>query len=427
MGLALRAMLVFYWAIVFALLSGPVFAQQQQLLGVLHWQSATSTLQRSRKEFSVDQFNGCSYVLLTQVAGAVNGHVRWRSVAHAVELTAQGRKISFGWNSSYAHVGETRIHLEHPTVRNNEGFWVPLSFFSGPEFFSAMGSRLEWKPTAVESGGLRVEGNGDKKLDAPPAPVTAVPHTASPSTLHAPRSTPHAPRSTLHAVRRIVLDPGHGGKDPGAVGLHGVEEKALNLAFAQTLAELLREHYSYEVLLTRTDDTFIPLAQRTRIANQWHADMFISLHCNASLSSHLRGFEVYFLSEKASDAHADSVARAENAPLALEDKEAPLPGQLKALLRSLVKNANINDSSLLGSLIDSDVNQRLKTKSLGVQQAAFYVLRGAEMPAVLVETGFLSNTKDERLLQDAEYRRRLLEGVAESIEAYDKRKQKERR
>ena len=230
-----------------------------------------------------------------------------------------------------------------------------------------------------------------------------------------------------HAVRRIVIDPGHGGKDPGTVGVHGVEEKTLNLSLAQMLAQILRDHYGYEVLLTRTDDTFIPLAQRTRIANQANADLFVSVHCNASLSARLKGFEVYFLSEKSSDAHADSVARAENAPLALEDRESPMPGQLKALLRSLVKNSNINDSSMLGSLMDHDVNHRLKTPSLGVQQANFYVLRGAEMPAVLVESGFLSNAKEEQLLQDAEFRRHLMEDVAKAIGSYDHRKQAERR
>jgi N-acetylmuramoyl-L-alanine amidase len=234
-------------------------------------------------------------------------------------------------------------------------------------------------------------------------------------------------RGGLHAVKRIVLDPGHGGKDPGTVGGRGTEEKTLNLAFAMTLADILRAQYGYEVLLTRTDDTFIPLGQRPRIANKWNADLFISLHCNASLSAQLHGFEVYFLSEKASDAHADAVARTENAPLALEEGGGQVPSQLQALLRSLVKNANINDASLLGSLVDRQVNKDLKTKSRGVQQAAFYVLRGAEMPAVLVETGFLSNTKEEKLLQNPNFRRQIMEGVANAVATYDIRKQRERR
>ena len=231
----------------------------------------------------------------------------------------------------------------------------------------------------------------------------------------------------IHALRRIVIDPGHGGKDPGAVGPHGIEEKTVNLRIAQELAEALRDQYHYEVLLTRTDDTFIPLERRAALANSQHADLFISIHCNASLSSKLKGFEVYFLSEHASDPHADAVARFENAPLALEGRPVPSPGQVAAVLRSLVKTANINEASVLGSLIDRHVGERLSEPSLGVKQAAFYVLRGAEMPAVLVETAFLTNAREEKLLQEESFRGKFVDGIAAGVAAYDERKQKERR
>jgi N-acetylmuramoyl-L-alanine amidase len=194
---------------------------------------------------------------------------------------------------------------------------------------------------------------------------------------------------------------------------------------AQDLADALRGK-GYEVLLTRTDDTFIPLEERARLANKYSADLFVSLHCNASLSSKLRGFEVYFLSESASDPHAAAVARLENAPLALEGKSGPTPSQVEAVLRSLVKTAYINESSALGALVERHLSDRLSEPSLGVKQAAFYVLRGAEMPAVLIEAGFLTNRKDERLLQKDAFRRRLVDGVSRGVEAFDKRKQKER-
>jgi N-acetylmuramoyl-L-alanine amidase len=175
------------------------------------------------------------------------------------------------------------------------------------------------------------------------------------------------------------------------------------------------------------DDTFIPLAARAALANRQNADLFISIHCNASLSSKLKGFEVYFLSETASDPHADAVARLENAPLALEGKTVPTPNQVTAVLRSLVKTANINEASALGSLIDHHLGRRLSEPSLGVKQAAFYVLRGAEMPAILIETGFLSNAEEERLLQNDAFRKKLIEGIAAGILAYDDRKRQERR
>jgi N-acetylmuramoyl-L-alanine amidase len=156
------------------------------------------------------------------------------------------------------------------------------------------------------------------------------------------------------------------------------------------------------------------------------ADLFISVHCNASLSPHLKGLEVYFLSETASDPHADAVARAENASLALESKGSQAQSHVQSLLRSLEKNANINESSTLGALVSREVGNTLGVHTVNVKQAGFYVLRGAEMPAILVETGFLTNKSEEKKLLDEAYRKRLVSGVAGAIEAYDKRKEKEK-
>jgi N-acetylmuramoyl-L-alanine amidase len=300
-------------------------------------------------------------------------------------------------------------------VKNADGFWVPVSFFASPAFFRAARAKLEWPPRAEK----RVRETGSEGVREKSISPTAL----TPSLAHSPAPGVASP----HAIRRIVIDPGHGGKDPGTVGSHGIEEKTINLQVAQELAEVLRDTYNYEVLLTRMDDTFMPLEERSRLANAQNADLFISIHCNASLSAKLKGFEVYFVSEKASDPHADAVARLENASLALEGKPVPTPRQVAAVLRSLVKTANLNEASALGSLIDKHLGERLSEPSLGVKQAAFYVLRGAEMPAVLIETGFLSNAEEERLLQDPPFRQKLIAGIAAGVAAYDERKQKERR
>lgn len=225
------------------------------------------------------------------------------------------------------------------------------------------------------------------------------------------------------AVRRVVIDPGHGGKDPGAVTPGGVQEKEITLRVSQELAELLRAR-DYEVLLTRTDDSFVPLSERAKLANAHEADLFLSIHCNASDSGRLKGFEVYFLSEKASDPRADAIARFENAPLALEGG-APAPDdRLSRLLRSMVKTEHINDSSELGALVHQHLSRRLSTDALGVKQAAFYVLRDAEMPAILIETGFLTNSKEGKRLNKAAYQRKIAEGVADAVDAYAARRMK---
>jgi len=375
-------------------------AYQQQLVPIIREikTSSAPSVTEWKTFVQMANYGGTPYVSLVQMAELLNGHLRWAPVSKTVDLSVHNETIRFSYNSVHVWISGRSHRLAHPTVKNDDGFWVPVSFFSSTDFFHTTRTKLEWPP-------------------APVSKTPALPLARSPAPAFSPQ----------RAIRRIVIDPGHGGKDPGAVGPHGIEEKTMNLQMAQRLADTLRDHYHYEVLLTRTDDTFIPLERRAALANSQNADLFISIHCNASLSSKLKGFEVYFLSERASDPHADAVARFENAPLALEGKPVPSPNQVAAVLRSLVKTANINEASALGSLIDRHVGERLSEPSLGVKQAAFYVLRGAEMPAVLVETAFLTNPKEEKLLQNESFRQKFVEGLAAGVAAYDERKQKERR
>ncbi len=399
-----------FWASLFLLGSSRIAfpASQQELIPVIReiTTSSAPSVTEWKTFLRVADYDGVSYMSLVQVSELINGQLHWHPVSKSVDLSLGDHTIVFPYDASQVRINGRRVPLEQPTVKNEDGFWVPASFFASDAFFRAARSRLGWPP-----------------------PSDVIPAKAG---IHdAPKNVVMDPRlrgddKIVHAVKRIVIDPGHGGKDPGAVGARGTEEKTVNLRLAQELADSLRETYGYEVLLTRMDDTFIPLEERARLANRHNADLFISLHCNASRTSSLKGFEVYFLSEKASDPHADAVARLENAALALEGKEVSSPNRVKEVLRSLVKTANINEASALGSLLDRHLAERLSEPSLGVKQAAFYVLRGAEMPAVLVETGFISNPQEERLLQDDHFREKLIEGVTAGIVAYDQRKAKER-
>ncbi len=375
-------------------------------------------------------FGGVHYVSLVQVAELLNGHMRWHPVGKRVELSLHNQTIRFSYRTPEAWINGQRVRLEKAPVKNDDGFWIPVSFFASKAFFRATRMKMEWPPkpdvkrkTGPMLSSPVVSGRGSIKIDSPP--VAAGNDGRKTVTAGNGRHTVAAAQN-YRAVRRIVIDPGHGGKDPGTIGGAGTEEKAINLELAKELADLLRERYRYEVVMTRTDDTFIPLERRARLANEQNADLFVSIHCNASLSSKLKGFEVYFLSERASDPHADAVARLENAPLALEGKQVPTPNEVAVVLRSLVKTAIINDASALGMWVDRHLGKRLSEPSLGVKQAGFYVLRGAEMPAILVESGFLSNPKEERLLRKPSFRRKLVEGVAAGIAAYDQSKQKER-
>ncbi len=226
-------------------------------------------------------------------------------------------------------------------------------------------------------------------------------------------------------IKTIVIDAGHGGRDPGAVGPRGTKEKDINLDLAFRLAQLLHDKTDLQVILTRKDDEFIPLAERTQIANEKKADLFICIHCNSGLERDSRGFEIYFLSDRATDEEAEAVANIENSVIDLEPKSTA-DDKLKAILWSLTLNEFVNDSSLLSSLIDNQVNeQEFSIVNRGVKQAGFFVLRGAKMPAVLVECAFVSNQREEKLLHKDSFCDKMTLAIYNGIMDYITRKEEQ--
>ena len=229
------------------------------------------------------------------------------------------------------------------------------------------------------------------------------------------------PTKAIHKLRKIVVDAGHGGEDPGAIGQKGTKEKDINLIIAQRLKKILKKN-GYEVFLTRTDDTLIPLADRTRFANKVMADLFVSIHCNASISDNTRGFEIYFLSDKATDSAAEAVANMENSVIALEKPSISGKRDIEKLLLSMAVTEFMNESATLCGTINRQVcDNFVNLDSRGVKQANFYVLRGATMPAVLVEVGFISNPKDEKLLNRKKFQKKITENIFNGIKEYEKR------
>jgi N-acetylmuramoyl-L-alanine amidase len=217
-------------------------------------------------------------------------------------------------------------------------------------------------------------------------------------------------------VRRIVLDPGHGGKDPGASAF-GIKEKDIVLQVAKKLAAKLKKDLGYEVILTRNDDTFISLEQRTAIANANGADLFISLHLNAHPSAKIFGFETYYLS-LSSDSEAIRVAALENATSTHQLSD------LQNILADIMKNSKIDESSRLAQQVQdalfSGLTDRkyLQVKNLGVKKAPFYVLIGAEMPAILIEMAFLSNKADATQMKKEGYQDALAAEIVHGLQCY---------
>lgn len=222
-------------------------------------------------------------------------------------------------------------------------------------------------------------------------------------------------------VRRVVIDPGHGGKDPGAMGPTGLKEKHVVLKIAKKLKRRLEKELGCQVILTRRKDRYLPLTQRTAIANSRKADLFVSIHANAAPYRRLRGVETYFLNF-ALDEDAMRVAARENAT---SEKRI---GELKSILNDILKNSKVNESSRLAAEIQKSLVSTLKrryrrVKDLGVKQAPFFVLIGARMPSVLVEVSFISNREEEKRLKSDAYLERIAEGIAKGIKNYVRKTQ----
>jgi N-acetylmuramoyl-L-alanine amidase len=221
-------------------------------------------------------------------------------------------------------------------------------------------------------------------------------------------------------VRRVVIDAGHGGHDAGAIGRKGTQEKEVTLAIARKLARELRTR-GLEVMLTRDDDRYLKLEERTRMANEMKGDLFISIHCNSASTSKLRGIETYTLNTSA-DRYSIRLAARENA-----SSEKGI-SDLQFILADLATKANTEESTRLATRVQKNLVSHLSgnykgVRDLGTKEALFYVLLGARMPAILVETSFLSHAEEERRLASEKYQEDVAQAIAHGVEDFLGRRQ----
>ena len=224
-----------------------------------------------------------------------------------------------------------------------------------------------------------------------------------------------------NSIKTIVIDPGHGGKDPGALGYRKTREKDITLIIAKKVKNKMhKELPNVKVLLTRNSDRFVSLQTRTKFANSKHANLFVSIHCNASKSRKATGTEVYFLSTaKTTEARAveslenSVVFKYEGGKNALKNYD-----NLAFILMDMAQNEQLEESSELATILQRSIAKKCKNNSRGVKQAGFYVLKGAYMPAVLIETGFISNPKEEKMLNDNKYQNKMAESIVKGIKNF---------
>jgi len=225
-----------------------------------------------------------------------------------------------------------------------------------------------------------------------------------------------APTAVSNGLRKVVLDPGHGGKDPGALGPGGIAEKEIVLSIAKKLAVKLKTEMGTEVVLTRKDDRFVPLEDRTLLANSQDADLFISLHVNASPNADARGIETYYL-DNTTDEAAIRLAARENATSRKNISD------LQFILSDMMQNMKLEDSITLAHRLQAALVSGMSkfmgdVKDLGVKKALFHVLVGARMPSVLVEMFFITNKNESRAMTDPNYQDAMVDALFEGIQKY---------
>lgn len=351
-----------------------------------------------------------------------------------VGASLEGRRIQLALDTPFFRWDDDLLQLVRPPYSDNGAVWLPVQFFL--DFLPA---RMPDRYSLTEGGELSVRTGevvvaAQTEVEAAPVQDTnaAVSAAVTPESLPAPARSradqPAAAEATDNSDPTwglVVIDPGHGGRDPGAIGPGGRREKDIALSIGRALARELGRRDGLEVRMTRDRDQLIPIWERGHMATEWKQDrpaLFISIHANSLPDrSSVRGFETYFLSEARTE-HEARVAENENAPFALrdDDVEAGAP-DLDFILRDLRNRDHLRWSSALAEEVQRGMEAVHPGPNRGVKQAPFAVITNALMPAVLVEVGFVTNPNEERVLSRGEFQRDIAVAIAGSIDRFFER------
>ncbi len=223
-------------------------------------------------------------------------------------------------------------------------------------------------------------------------------------------------------IDKIVIDPGHGGRDPGTSGPRGVHEKDVVLAISKKLKKIIERNMNVKVLMTREKDEYIALEDRTRFANKNEGKLFISIHANWNRNAAVDGATTYFLGLARSDESLE-ISQRENAVIKYDDRPSSF-GQMndeKIILATMAQNSYNKESQDFAGMIQKHVSSRTKLRNRGVKQAGFYVMVGASMPNVLIETAFMSNKREEKLLKSSSFQEKVARGIFDSIKSFKRK------
>lgn len=422
---------------------------------------------------------GVQYVSARAMASVLRGTVYWYSKSERMVVQLRRTKVQFEAGQKTARINSDKVTMTAPAYMQGDRLMVPLDFFTSKDFTSAIDAslliKIEDLNTVQSAGTAPAQSVLPSSTQMPPGPakrttpfkapstgpieelgieeeeehvISLVPGgndkrsskkgtssrrrapakntrasskgktqlTATEEAVAATVITAPAPVSTAQQRKLIVVDAGHGGKDPGGKKRCGLSEKEINLKIALELEDKIEKENYFDVLLTRKADTFLSLSERSEIANKNKASIFISIHANAHSGSAQNGFEIFFMSEDASDPWAAEVAKAENAG------EIESMMEQDPLLYVLGRNSDLNEGAILAGLIAKEMHTRTIFVNRGVKQAPFYVLRGTYAPSVLVESGYMTSPKDCKNLSVKRNQEKIAEAIYEGIKQYAKLK-----
>jgi N-acetylmuramoyl-L-alanine amidase len=343
-------------------------------------------------EFETDDRLGFPAVPLDELGQL--GLTDLQTTAGMISAMYRGSRLELYLGAPFLRYGRVVYQLPNSPYEAGGRYWIPASLVGGwvGQAWRPVGS-VASEPAATAPEGVRESPTEETLATPPPAP----------------------PRPL-----RVVLDPGHGGRDPGTTGRRGTREKDVVLAIAKIVHAQLTAIGGVEPILTRDRDVLIPLEKRSQLAVAQEADLFVSIHANASRSRSAQGFETYFLGEARTE-ESREVAMRENSAVQYEGGgEGPRPEDVQFILAQLNLASFQRESSRIGGYVQNSLRDELRTPDRGVKQNVFWVLVGStgSMPSILVEIGFLSNEQEEKLLRSGAGQQRVAQAIVNAITAY---------
>ncbi|HOM56226.1 MAG TPA: N-acetylmuramoyl-L-alanine amidase, partial [Candidatus Latescibacteria bacterium] len=348
--------------------------------------------------------HGVTFVSVPDLARALELQTEWDARTRTLVVLSGETEAEFIAGNTLVVVGDSTFHLRHGTVLRAGELLAPADALPG--LFSLLSPvALLWDDrervfrTSADFGSGARDGVTDDT---------------------------HPNGRNRWEIDRVVIDPGHGGRDPGTLSVEGVPEKEITLAIALRLAQLLRDELGVDVVMTRTDDQSVSLRERGLAGVRAGGKLFISIHCNAIDKAHVSGVQTYFLSDAETD-EARAVARAENAALMYEEHADTLSEgddrEMEEILAGLVSDRFLKESQELAALVQRELVRGLRTRDMGVHQAGFYVMKGTlgAMPSILIETGYLTNQDEAARLRDARYQAKIADAVLRAVREFKMR------